>query len=366
MSEHAYFTFMAERAEGWDPHDRSEVPFAGAAYIAGYLREFERHWDGDPLTFYITHHTTKLGSYGPDVVVVLLNDEWFRTPAYSGCVLATLRNLPARPWFPWETLVPPSSESAFAASNHARVLLERRRADRHAEAIRGSHGWPAMRTDNAIDVPLGYYHQPERPITPLGERTSDVFFAGSLLHDMQKTGWKRAVKRIAGNPKQVYRKSMIRELERFRQRHPELRAKVSVSGDFRQLGGSEVSSYAEAMMDSRIALVPRGTVAESYRLFEAWRYGCIAICEQLPARPFLRGSPAITLRSWRELGPVLEELLADPDRQLALHAASLAWWCDVCSEPVVGRRLADQLRALRSGARGVPATRPLDGAPALV
>ena len=366
MPEHAYFTFMAERAERWDPHDRSEVPFAGAAYIAGYLREFERHWDGDPLTFYITHHTTKLGSYGPDVVVVLLNDEWFRTPAYSGCVLATLRNLPARPWFPWETLVPPSSESAFAASNHARVLIERRRADRNAEAIRVSRGWPAMRTDNAIDVPLGYYHQPERPITPLGERTSDVFFAGSLLHDMQKTGWKRAVKRIAGNPKQVYRKSMIRELDRFREGHPELRAKVSVSGDFRQLGGSEVSSYAEAMMDSRVALVPRGTVAESYRLFEAWRYGCIAICEQLPPRPFLRGSPAIMLRSWRELEPVLEELLGDPDRQLALHAASLAWWRDVCSERVVGRRLADQLRALRSGSRGAPATRPLDGAPALV
>jgi hypothetical protein len=139
---------------------------------------------------------------------------------------------------------------------------------------------------------------------------------------------------------------MLSELKRFGAGHPELRAKVSVSGDFRQLGGAEVSSYAEAMMDSRIALVPRGTVAESYRLFEAWRYGCIAICEQLPPRRFLDGAPAITLPSWRELGPVLEELLGDPDRQQALHEASLAWWRDVCSEPVVGRRLARQLRAL--------------------
>jgi hypothetical protein len=99
-------------------------------------------------------------------------------------------------------------------------------------------------------------------------------------------------------------------------------------------------------MDSRVALVPRGTVAESYRLFEAWRYGCIAICEELPPRPFLQGAPAITLRSWRELGPVLDSLLADPERQQALHAASLAWWRDVCSAAVVGRRLATELARL--------------------
>ena len=104
-----------------------------------------------------------------------------------------------------------------------------------------------------------------------------------------------------------------------------------MSGDFRALGGSEVNSYAQAMMDSRIALVPRGTVAESYRLFEAWRYGCIATREQLPPRPFLLGAPAITLRSWRELEPVLDSLLAIRERQQSLHAASLAWWRDVCS-----------------------------------
>src|ERR1700733_6906658 len=100
VAEHAYFTFMDERAEPWNPHDATDLPFAGAAYIAGYLRELERHWEGDPLTFYVTHHAMALPSYGRDVVVVLLNDEGYRTPAYSGCVLATLRTLPARPRCP--------------------------------------------------------------------------------------------------------------------------------------------------------------------------------------------------------------------------------------------------------------------------
>ena len=355
VGDHSYFTFMAERAAPWDPHDLTDVPFAGAAYIAAYLRELERHYVGAPLTFYVTHHTTALPRYGPDVVVVLLNDEWFRIPAYSGCVRAILRNLPVRPWFPWDTLLPVGWAGAFSLANHVRVLAERRRCERDAERVRLARGWPPRRVENAIDVPLGYYHQPEMPIKPLQDRRSDVFFAGSLLHDMQKSGWKRKVKRIAGNPKQTYRRAMIRELDRFRARHPELRAKVTVSGDFRSLGQTEVSSYADDMMDARIALVPRGTAAESYRLFEAWRYGCIVVCEQLPPRPFLLGAPALTLRSWAELGPVLEELLADVGRQQALHEASLAWWRSVCSEAVVGRRLARELADLGSSSDPGPA-----------
>jgi len=346
MADHEFFTFMAERAAPWDPHDGTDLPFAGAAYIAAYLREFERHYVGTPLTFYVTHHTTALPRYGSDVVVVLLNDEWFRTPAYSGCVRAILRNLPLRPWFPWDTLFPVSGAGAFSLANHLRVLVERRRSERNAEQVRRSRGWPPRRTDNSIDVPLGYYHQPEMAIKPLRQRRSDVFFAGSLLHDMQKAGWKRVVKRIVGNPKQTYRKAMMSELERFRAGHPDLRTKLTVSGDFRALGDTEVNSYAEAMMDARVALVPRGTAAESYRLFEAWRYGCIVVCEQLPPRSFLQGAPAITLRSWTELEPALESLMNDPDRQQALHEASLAWWRDVCSEQVVGHRLASTLGRL--------------------
>jgi hypothetical protein len=348
MAQNSYFTFSFEGTTPWDPYDRDDLPVPGAAYFAGLFREFERHWDGAPLTFYLTHHTTALPRYGPDVVVVLLNDEWYRTPAYSGNVLAILRNLPLRPWFPWDTLAPPSAASAFAVANHLRVLVEGQRSDRDAARVRAAEGWPPQRRDNAIDIPLGYYHQPEKPIKPIAERNTDVFFAGSLLHDMErKRGWKRTVKQMVGNPKQIYRKRMIDELETLRSRHPELTAKVTITGDFRDLVNDEVTSYAEDMMDARIALVPRGTAAESYRLFEAWRYGCIVICEALPPRYFLQGSPAVTLRAWSELEPVMVDLLADPDRQLALHQASLAWWRDVCSEQAVGRRVAARLRALR-------------------
>lgn len=346
MSEvgNRYFAVFDHDPVPWDPHDTADLPLPDCAYFGGVFRELERHWDGDPLTVFMTKDTTWLPHYGPDVVSVLLNEEWFRTPAYSGCIRAVLRNLPGRPWFPWGTLAPPSVSASFALANYLRILVERGRSMRDGDAIAKAQDWPRARADNSIDVPLGYYRQPELPIKPLEERANDVYFGGSLLHDLgRKERWKRIAKRVIGNPKQLYRQSMLSELDSARGRHPELRAKITLTGEFRDLQQSQVSDYATDMMDSRIALVPRGTAAESYRLFEAWRYGCIVICEPLPPRPFLEGAPAITLSSWRQLDRVVTDLLADPARQQELHTASLRWWRHVCSEEAVGRRLATQL-----------------------
>jgi hypothetical protein len=347
MSEHRYYVVFDNDAAPWDPHDASDLPLPDCAYFGGVFRTLERHWRGDPLTVYMTKDTTSLPGYGRDVVSVLLNEEWFRTPAYSSTILAVLRNLPGRPWFPWGTLAPPSLSATFAVANYLRVRAERNRSHREGEAIRQERGWPAPRTDNTIDVPLGYYRQPEKPIKPVQERATDVYFGGSLVHDLgRKERWKQIVKRLAGNPKQLYRKSMLRELERVRCRHPEITAKVTLTGEFRELESAQVSDYASDMMDARVALVPRGTAAESYRLFEAWRYGCIVVCEPLPPRWFLEGAPVISLGSWRELERVLVSLFEDPARQRELHESSLRWWRHVCSEEAVGRRLASQLRGL--------------------
>jgi hypothetical protein len=351
---HQHFVCSDRGLQDWDPYSSADPPLADGGYFGGVLRELERHWDHGPLTVYMTKDTESLPSYGEDVLVILLNEEWFRTPAYASQVLATLRTLPGHPWFPWSTLTPPNALGMFALANYLRVLAERARSERRTRRVLAERHWPWPSLDNVFDVPLGYYRQPELPIKPLQERASDVYFGGSLLHDLdRKERWKRVAKRVLGNPKQLYRKHMLDELERVCQANPGIRAKVTVSGEFRALPQTQVTDYAAAMMDARVALVPRGTAAESYRLFEAWRYGCIVICEQLPPRPFLQGAPAITLRSWRELGQVLPALLADSDRQQALHEASLRWWRDVCSEQAVGRRLASQLSALAVGTRGL-------------
>jgi hypothetical protein len=350
---HRYFVHSDEGMQPWNPHDPADIPVADCGYFGGVFTEFERHWEGDPLTVYLTKDTTSLPTYGPDVVSLLLNEEWFRTPAYSGEILAVMRNLPGEPWFPWSTVMPPRAGAGYALANHCRVLIERRRSMRDGERLRRERGWAHVTTANTIDVPLGYYRQPKREILPIEERGSDVYFGGSLAHDLdRKERWKQIAKRTVGNPKTIYRRSMVSAVRAVQERHPEIRATLTITGEFTQLGGSEVSDYAADMMNARVALVPRGTAAESYRLFEAWRYGSIVICEPLPPRPFLQGAPVITLDSWQDLEGALLSLLADTGRQRELHEASLRWWRDVCSEPAVGRRLAAQLGALRAATAG--------------
>jgi len=148
---------------------------------------------------------------------------------------------------------------------------------------------------------------------------------------------------------------MLRQLEGFAKTHPDVRVKVSVSGDPGRLTSVDALSYGEDMMASRIAVVPRGTALESYRLFEAWRYGCVVVCEALPRTRLYADSPRVTVRAWRELPGVLRSLLSDEERQHELHRASLRWWEEVCSEEAVGRSLLCRVRhlaedATRSGA----------------
>jgi hypothetical protein len=154
---------------------------------------------------------------------------------------------------------------------------------------------------------------------------------------------RRALKGLLGSPKLHYRAEMLRRAEAFAAARPDVRAKLTISGDLHGLSDQEAFSYGEDMMRSRIALVPRGTALESYRLFEAWRSGCVVVCEPLARTPLYEGSPRITVSSWRRLAPALDALLGDERRLRELHERSLRWWRDVCSEEAVGGRLAARL-----------------------
>lgn len=97
-------------------------------------------------------------------------------------------------------------------------------------------------------------------------------------------------------------------------------------------------------MDAKVCLAPRGGSVETYRYFEALRYGCVVITEPLPPTWFYRGSPAVVVKRWRQLPAVLASLLDDPAGLAQRHRASLAWWRDRCSEDALAAYLTDELR----------------------
>ena len=102
-------------------------------------------------------------------------------------------------------------------------------------------------------------------------------------------------------------------------------------------------------MDTKICLVPRGSSLETFGLFEAVRYGCIAICEKLPRRWYYEGLPAIRIERWNQLEGIVDDLLGNPERLEPLHQEALRYWQTACSEEVLGRYMTARLAQAESG-----------------
>lgn len=151
---------------------------------------------------------------------------------------------------------------------------------------------------------------------------------------------------------------MVSKIISIQANNPQLNIELAITDNFRSsLNAQAVStgalqnrvcSYPEAMMNSKICLVPRGTSFETTRLFEAMRYGCIVITEALPSRWYLDDAPIIQISDWDELEEVLKHLHSKPQLMQELHKESLEWWESKCSESAVGNYVAKHLNSMHS------------------
>jgi Methionine biosynthesis protein MetW len=98
-------------------------------------------------------------------------------------------------------------------------------------------------------------------------------------------------------------------------------------------------------MNSKICLIPRGTSHETYRFFEAIRFGCIPITEALPSHWFYNNSPTIKIKNWHNLSQELEKLLTDSSLIQTKHQEALWWWQNKCSEIAVANYIVNKLES---------------------
>jgi hypothetical protein len=311
-------------------------------YFGPALAAMDRELRVAGLTVYLTFDTETLPSYGDDVVVVLIGDEWARVPAYLPRVRAVFRNLCARPNLGCRPLDWPSPATLSALLPAGRAALRglpgrvvRRRAE--LAAARGRGRPPAPQ----VELPIGTYNALDLPLRPLAERGSDLFFAGSVVHAPGRAAQLKA--RVM--PKGLAREAMLRNGERLR-RHPHVSIDVRITEGFQQSASADAGEYSRALMDSRLALVPRGATTETHRFFQALKYGCIPVTDCVPPIWFYEQAPMVRLRHWDELEDAVLPLLADRERLETLHRQALAWWETACSEQAVGRLMAATLNAL--------------------
>jgi hypothetical protein len=126
--------------------------------------------------------------------------------------------------------------------------------------------------------------------------------------------------------------------------------------DMRDIAGGErtpraagFGSYSQKMMNTRLCVAPRGITAESFRMYEGWRAGCMVIANRLPPEPFLKGAPVIEVDNWKVLPDLLKKYARDIDALEHYRKASLDFWKNHLSEQVIGQQVAHFLNGCPGG-----------------
>jgi hypothetical protein len=325
----------------WDPHAGPRPERLDTRYFAGVLTAMEAALDDPDLDVFVTFDVRRLPAVGPRVVAIVLGDEAGRIPRYAGDVRAVFKCYGTRPSHGAGPLRDPGLTGLADAAQWAVRWLRwlpggaahaRRRLGR---VLTGRPGPPPVGV-----IPLGTFNQLDLPVVPMAQRSTDLFFAGSVEHAP-------SLRRRLLAPKTRARREMLAAAERLARTRPGLRADLRTTPGFKASEAAPADEYSRALMDARVCLAPRGTSVETFRVFEGLRYGCVVASDRLPSHWFYAGAPIVQLDRWSELADAVLPLLGDAAALDAWQARALRWWRERCSEEAVGRHIAACLNRRR-------------------
>lgn len=316
----------------FDPTKKGCLKQYGYTYIETILRKFEKLHRNSGLVFYVTSWTVQhLPSYGDNVIVIIMLDEFNREVKYRDKVGAVFRTFGVKPVF-WHLFKYGTPIEKFASI----LSLTRSIAK---DGLTGRIKFNIMKAFGAklapvYDLPLGYYANDPVEYVDFDARPMLMSFSGSVQHRVSKT-------RVP-SPKRLARNRMIEALVNFKENYPDLPIECSTTANFKASIAGD-GTYTQQLMNSKFCLVPRGTNLDTYRFYEALRFGCIPIMELVPRTVFYEGAPIIRLNDWSELQEKIVELLKQPQKVRDLHEQALNWWKLICSEDAVARQISNHV-----------------------
>ena len=327
----------------YDLERKTNISYYQLSYFFKIFEIIEKSSYTKGLIFYLTYENVeRLPSYGENVVAIVIIDEWCRIPKYCHKVKAVFKCYGTRLSLGCNPLLKPSYLNIMTLFNFMRVW-GLGLTGRINYAFQKFKNWQygTVKIAPIYDIPLGYHNQLELPIKAIEDRPYDVGFAGSIeqneLHSVFSLNyWLKS-------PKAIARRKMVSTIDSIALENPNIKFDLGINPNFGASSGSDVNNYCKRLMDTKICLVPRGTSWETYRFFEAIRYGCIIVTEALPSRWFYDDSPAIRVTDWSKLVDILDELIENPDLINKKHHESLHWWKTKCSEVAVADYISCQL-----------------------
>lgn len=298
------------------------------------LKALEAQREVEGYTFYLSYITPEsLPTYGEKVVLIVTGDEFFSHRPYFGDIHCVLRCFPRVPVYLDGF---PTTRLRFSALCH--FLYKRLtyyRSVWRTFAATGRTGLKAAR-ERTLHLPFGLFRGFEPEPIPLMEREFDLAFLGSL--NFQEAQQKRITK-IIPHPKVLARDRMA---ENMRKVGPSVKVYAETSQAFEQsIQKDSNSDYVRAISNTKISLVPRGTLYETYRFYESCKAGCVILCEPLPDVWCYEDHPGILIKDWNDLPEIVETLLADEALMKKKSSEAYEYWQKYYSPAASSVRVAE-------------------------
>lgn len=193
-------------------------------------------------------------------------------------------------------------------------------------------------SEGITSIPLGWHTESDMSdIVPMNERLFNISFTGCLNRNRFDIA-----SELSGIPKRFIGFGMA-FMKKFTLKVLNTIVKYKYNTDWYKFNsdfnnGLDTDTYHWILRHTKIALVPKGWVnSETFRLYEAMRYGCVIICEELPDREYYKGIPAIIVQNWNDGIDIANELLSNPDMLNHLSNESKRFY----EEKLSGNALAD-------------------------
>ncbi len=316
----------------FNPDDFSCLDKYGYAYFGRVLNLLESTIKNKGLVFYVTGWTVhELPAYGSNVVACILQDEWGREPHYRDKVKAVFKSYGSKP----NNLDANGYGAVYDQTVNGIAYLKAvlsDRAQRQKSLIKKISG---KKLAPIVHLPLGCYAYNRVDYIPFKNRPYDFYFNGSSKHQEKPFQIKR--------PKELARERMLEALAILKNKEPQLNIELKKTDSFSDSINASASKYLKTMMQTKFALVPRGANLETFRFYEALRFGCIPVVESFPKHQFYNNAPVIKLNDWSQLHEKIAPLLKQPDELEKLHKQTLQWWHEACSEEACSNIIANAI-----------------------
>ena len=317
----------------FDPKDSSALDSEGYAYFGRVTNILNEILPPLGLNIVITGWTThELPSYPEKTIVCILQDEWARKPKYLDKVDLIFRTCGLSPVVLQAYNYGGLTEKFVNLLAQGKALLKdgTGRIKANMNSLSGGKNAPTYL------IPLGYYANEKVKFIPFEHRQNSIFFAGSVQHKKKSLF---SIKR----PKEFSRSRMFVALEHAQKAYSSLNVNTQTTQSFAESITNSNLAYLEQTMNSQICLIPRGANLETFRFYEAIRFGCIPMGETFPIGYFYDKAPIVRLKDWTELGEKAIEILENPSRRDELHKKSLDWWQNICSEKATAVMMKEKI-----------------------